>query len=401
MNYIAFQEYIPIEQQSGNRCIWCGNVSKKNRAHIIAKKLTTQAIQAPVLRATVCQNCNSVCGKLEAWILRKTPLSWIRFMSYLDSSKTSKSSNSLSYCYSESFREWIVFYLGTYGYVIPPQLLLRKSSATLISGSETFSEVEEERKLLFELLQKRQYDFDVRASLPLDFTARLVRYTSHTTAVCRCQAEFEDCIGTPNVSKYEDLGGEKRRLENTGNERIHFMWSRAKWAQFCAKSAYEALCLFEGAAVCLQPAYQETRKFVLKQNETSGREILFSKHGPLSKNDVPQPVGLDLTLGQNAPGIAALVSGVDPLMHSILLYEIDGWVAATVSFAGFPPSVLILAGPNAHLNDLYHLIYDNKEHSYHFLRLAFDQTRPIIQLPFGGHSIDQLAKTYRLNCIKT
>ncbi len=86
-------------------------------------------------------------------------------------------------------------------------------------------------------------------------------------------------------------------------------------------------------------------------------------------------------------------------MHSVLLYEVSGWVVSSISFAGFPPSIIILAGPDAHLNDLYELIYNDEDETYHFLRLAYDQSKPVIPLPLSGNSAERVLATYKLRQI--
>jgi hypothetical protein len=71
-------------------------------------------------------------------------------------------------------------------------------------------------------------------------------------------------------------------------------------------------------------------------------------------------------------------------------------VMASVGFCGLPPSILVMAGPGAHLRDFYQLIYDFDGGEYHFLRLAYDQERAVISLPVPGERFAELANTYRL-----
>lgn len=108
------------------------------------------------------------------------------------------------------------------------------------------------------------------------------------------------------------------------------------------------------------------------------------------------PVFIDLTPGQAAPPVAALLAHGEPGMHIVTLYEIRGWVIASVVFAGFPPSVLILGGPDEHLHDLYELIYNDQEAVFDFVCLAYDQAKPVIPMPVPGDRFSDLAETYRL-----
>ena len=68
------KEIYPSELKLNKECIWCKKNNKKNRAHIISKKITLNVHNAPVLKFGVCESCNSICGKLEEWILSRTQL---------------------------------------------------------------------------------------------------------------------------------------------------------------------------------------------------------------------------------------------------------------------------------------------------------------------------------------
>ena len=109
---------------------------------------------------------------------------------------------------------------------------------------------------------------------------------------------------------------------------------------------------------------------------------------------------MDLTVEQEAPQpIPAVLPHAEPSMHVVILYEVRGWVLASVVVAGFPASVFVLAGPNEHLDDLYQLVYDNESATYDFLRLAYDHDQPIVPIAVPGDSFPALADTYGLRGI--
>jgi len=56
------------------------------------------------------------------------------------------------------------------------------------------------------------------------------------------------------------------------------------------------------------------------------------------------------------------------IRHKIILYEMKGWIIATVSFSGFPPVVLILSGPNEKLEYIYSMVYSYKDEKYYFFK---------------------------------
>ena len=94
--------------------------------------------------------------------------------------------------------------------------------------------------------------------------------------------------------------------------------------------------------------------------------------------------------------MTAVVPSCELGMHMIAIYEIRGWVLASVVMAGFPAAILVLGGPDEHLEDFYELIYDEHEQSFDFVRLAYDPNVPVIPLTISGKSFKDSAATYRL-----
>lgn len=402
MDFLAFQQFRPRELKGSANCIWCGEVAPTNRAHIISRKLTTRAGNAPTLRFNVCKSCNSRCGKLEQWILRFTPLSWVRLMLYLIPGSESTMHHVPSYFFSGILSDWVAFHLDatTRSYAISTQLLMPlDSSVTLLTDAPR-----ELHEALFSriktAIRDKTYRTIIQASLPVDFSARVLIENEKVLLVGRTKIEAQQFTHHVSRIDWSTPDARRLRLENTGQERHHFRWSKVNWARFCAKTAFEALCLFEGGDKCLRPAFRLVREFVTCGNLQTGREIVFDERGPRSAKDVPEPVLIDLTVRQGAPQpITAVLPHAEPGMHLVLLYEVRGWVLASVVVAGFPPTVLVLAGPDEHLDDLYQLIYDDQTSAFDFVRLAYDQTKPIIPMPVPGNSFSGLSETYGLRSV--
>ncbi len=402
MQYIAVQEFIPEEHEAADRCIWCGRRASKNRAHIISRKLSVRAQRCPVLRFSVCQDCNSACGRVEEWVLRYTPLSWIRFMRYLDSNRASNTRTVPSCFFDSSLNQWIIFHLDPVReeYAIPPQLFVSDRDEIFMLTQSDQRMHENELCRVLTAVRQGTFAVDERPTLPEGFAPRLMLQQEHVVLVCRRRETMKVVVRALASRGPDKTLAHRIRLKNSGQRRHHFKWSPVNWARFCAKTAYETLCLFEGSSTCLLPPYRRVRDFVRSGECSEGRELVFDEKGPMRDVDVPLPVCLDLTIGQNAPRPLVVMTGCcDAAMHSVLLQETSGWVVSSVSFAGFPPSVIVLAGPNAHLNDLYELIYDDEEEAYHFVRLAYDQTKPIIPLPLSGELVENMRATYRLRQI--
>lgn len=401
-DFVALQEFVPQEKEHDGRCIWCAARGPKNRAHIISRRLTNAATNGVVLRFSVCRDCNSKCGKIEEWVLRRTPLSWVRLMVNLAANADSDTRAVPSYFYTDTLRQWVVFDLDAKHtrYAVPTQLLLGANvEPCLISESPPIKH-DKEMRAIQDAVGCSSFRTDVRPTLPADFAPRFLLQGDSVTLVVRSP----DQAGTAKeeVRGIMDVPNSRRRvqLKHKGEERWHFQWSRPNWARFCAKTAYEALCLFEGADRCLDPAYETVRTFVLGGVSGAGKEMVFDQHGLLPNSSVPLPVQIDLTRGQYAPRCAQLVQlRPEPCMHSVLLYELSGWVVASVSFSGFEPSTLILAGPDAHLDDMYILVYDDREQEYSCSKLAYDRTRPVIPLSVPSAVLRALASTYRLGAL--
>jgi len=402
MNFVAFQQFLPVEQDASNGCIWCGKRGPTNRAHVISRKLTAGSRNAAILRLSVCKSCNSKCSELEEWALRFTPLSWARLLLYGSAGGKGTSRHVPSYFFSQLLQEWVVFHLDakTRSYVIPSQLVRPFGAEPTLLTQAPQDEHKSLVRRMLAAIRDGTLSTDVRDNLPDDFSPRVLLDEGKVILIARTAAQA--ALPAEGTVQSEDIASTSRhmQLDNTGLERHHFRWSKANWTRFCAKTAYEALCLFEGGDKCLSPTFRTVREFVLCGTVQAGREIVFDSDGPVGPEDVPMPPIVDLTTGQNAPEtIAALIPKCEAGMHMIDLYEIRGWILASVVFAGFPPAVLVLGGPNEHIMDFYQLIYDDRDASFDFVRLAYDHSKPIIPLPISGDCFGDLAETYHLNWI--
>jgi hypothetical protein len=232
----------------------------------------------------------------------------------------------------------------------------------------------------------------------VDFSPRALVDRGQTIMIARTQREIDFFIDTVRNTRPQEQFRRRVLLRSPERNRQHFKWSKENWIRLCAKIAYETLCLFEGPERCLQTEFERVRSFVLAGVSEHYREIVFGEHGPLGQQDVPDtPVGVDLTGGQECPrDFLAFSPQVDPGMHSVVLYEVDGWVCSSVSISGFPATFMVLGGPDAHLSDLYMLVYDHQMDEFDTVCLAYDSFQPIIPLPLQGHMSEALARTYKL-----
>lgn len=400
MNFLAFQEFEPRERRASPKCVWCGASARTNRAHIVSRKLSAGARNAPTLRFSVCEGCNSRCGALEQWVLRFTPLCWVRFMLYPASRGTTR--DVPSYFFSGALNEWVVFHLdaASHSYAVATQLLLSsKSSPTLLTQDAPASHSLLHKRIMASIREKA-FKTNIHESLPASFSPRFLLEGERILLVSRTTHEAQAFIQHVSGMEWRARAASRMCLENTGRKQLHFRWSKANWARFCAKMAFEALCLFEGGEKCLRPGFAVVRDFVTRREIQFGREVVFDEKGPCSGRDVPTPVFLDLTVSQTAPQpIAAVLPHAEAGMHVVNLYEIRGWVLASVVVAGFPPSVLVLGGPDEHLDDYYQMIYDEQECSYKFTRLAYDRSKPIVPMAVPGDLFSELAETYGLKSV--
>lgn len=395
--FIALQRFTPKEHQGERRCIWCKQKVLRNKAHIISKKLTLTSNQSAVLRYSICQSCNSKCGQIEGWVLRNSPLGWIRLFYYLGSNKASDSSAIPSYFYAEDQHEWLIYKLEgkKSNKTIDSQLILTKEEQLkLIAEHAPAKQLE----IIRSRIMKGTYTIDVRPTLPEDFSPRALLDRDQILVIARTQTEIDFFIDTVLNMRFQEEHRHRVRPRSSGHDRQHFKWSKENWIKFCAKIAYETLCLFEGSGRCLQPEFERVRSFVLAGVSEHYRELVFDEQGPLGQQDVPNTlVGVDLTCGQECPrDFLALSPRVDPGMHSVVLYEIDGWVCSSVSISGLPAIFMVLGGPDAHLRDLYMLVYDDQTDEFDTVCLAYDPSQLVIPLPLQGHMLEALARTYKL-----
>ena len=394
--YIAFQQFVPKEHQGDKRCIWCGKEKPRNRAHIISKKLTLASHNNIVLKYSVCQSCNSKCGQIENWILRNSPLGWTRFFHYWSSNKESNSDSIPSYFYAEDKHEWLVYRLEGRRRVktIDNQLILKQDGQLILITEQPESLLD----IVRDQIRIGNFIADLRLSLPDDFSPRALVNKGQVIVIARTQEEIDSIIKAICSNTYDEISKRRVQLKSVELERQHFKWSRENWIRLCAKISFETLCLFEGAEYCLQPDFSKVRSFVLAGVSSDYREIVFNERGPQSFKDIPNTEGcIDMTQGQNCPlDFFALLPHISPGMHSVILYEVEGWVCSSISISGFPACCIVLGGPNMHLKDLYIFVYDDQVDEFDTVRLAYDRNKPVIPLPIQGKMREALLHTYKL-----
>lgn len=308
-----------------------------------------------------------------------------------------------SYFFSDTIQEWVIFHVdaASRSYVIPTQLVLKRTQELTLITQESEAKHKKITDDILVTIHTMTLGRDIRPSLPIDFATRiLVLKNDAAVIVARTEEEAERVAKAALELKVRTQTKNHLQLSNTGREQYHFQWSNRNWARFCAKTALEALCLFEGGNKCLGPEFALVRDFVIEGSLASGRELIFTRQGPKNAADVPPEVHVDLTADHAAPEIVScVVPRCEAGSHAVVLHEIRGWILASVVFAGLPATTLVLAGPSAHLNDFYQMFYDKQEEEYHFLRLAYDEAEPVIPVAVPGNRFDEIAETYKLKAI--
>jgi hypothetical protein len=399
--FLALQEFRPREKSNRRRCIWCKSQSKTNRAHIISRKLTLTSHATTVLKSSICTKCNSDTSKIESWILQNTPLAWARFFLYMSGNPSDIGSLIPSYVYSESLHNWLVFDLlgKDRSRRVLTQLLLTDDKVIFIAGEEPERSLDQ----IKDALSKAHVHQYINENLPSDFSNRFVLTAKGLVAIARKKTEAEKLRRFSWTSEVQETVQQPIRVRlEPGQERQHFRWSRQNWAKLCAKIAFEMLSLCEGASKCTGTEFDTVRRFVLSGPSKLSDEVIFDATGPIENLSAMRTINVDLSNSQKAPvKIVGILPNVQPGMHSIALYEFEGYICGAVSVSGLPPSIIVLAGPDCHLNDLYLIIYDEVDDKFSFSKLAYDQERPIIPLTMKGDLFETLAKTYRLKPIST
>ena len=283
MQFLALQQFVPQERKPCASCIWCGQVAPVNRAHIISRKLTTGARNAPTLRFNVCKTCNSTCGRLEEWILRSTPLSWLRMMLYLRPGSEGTTRYVPSYFFSAMLNDWVVFHLDgkTRSYVVSSQLILSPEF-----GAKLLTEAPQElhEQLLSRItaaLRDKSYNIDIRGSLPLDFSPRLLIDKERILLIARTEIESQRFTEDTVQLVKQARNAERLCMENTGREQHHFQWSKVNWARrrhlkHCAflravKSAFAQHFSLSGNSFFVELGRKERRLFLPRKAHVSHR----------------------------------------------------------------------------------------------------------------------------------
>lgn len=399
VNYLAIQEFFPSEEKP-QICIWCRQANDFNKAHVISRKLGANI----TLTKSVCQKCNSALGKLEEWILRNTPLGWARFFLHSQSNFNSKATSVPAYFWSTNILQWLVYSIGgpRDSRTIPPQLLLKQQGCQVIAENKPDEIVE----VFMRAIREKNYIKRIDQVLPEDFAPRFLLDGERVLLIAHSSDEINglqsifDCM---SQGLYSQASMQQIKPEDDGRVMQHFKFSRENWIRFCGKIAFEMLCLVEGAEFCRLDTFNMVRNYILKRPVvSSGKEIFFDRHGPLPQSSwFLRPNNIDMTVSQNAPMRGnALIGHADPGCHSILIFELSGWICASVSVSGFPPVFLFLGGPDVHLNSLYKIFYDAVDDKFSFFKLAHDPALPMFSLPiYGEEDFREIAETYRLKPI--
>ena len=368
------KEIYPSELKLNKECIWCKKNNKKNRAHIISKKLTLNVHNAPVLKFGVCESCNSICGKLEEWILSRTPLNWIKLMLYVGggSEATSKSP---AYYFSSVINEWIVFSIyvdketRNYHHVATQFIIPNNDKNAFLTSFDLMTNVSETIDLFKQSIKNKTYKVDNNKSLPKTFSPRLILDNNNVILIIKDKNEI-DIVESfiKDIKNDSQMKNGKILKLNPRDSRIHYKWSTINWTKFCAKSAFEALYLFKGSDLCLKATFNNLREFVLSPLEKAKIDVVFNNKRPTDYRFLT-PIHVDLT--NNSPStIPALIPDTKNGQHEVILYEVNGWLVATVLFTGFPPVVLVLASDIEKLDLVYKMYYDYKEEKYYFYELS-------------------------------
>ncbi len=239
-----------------------------------------------------------------------------------------------SYFFSEAIGEWVIFRLdaASHSYLVPTQLIItRKEQLTLLT-----QEPENKRKTIaydiLAIIHAMTFERDIQPSLPADFAARILLFEDNKAViVARTEDEAEQIVKATQRLKGQAQTQTPIRLGNAGREQYHFQWSRRNWARFCAKTALETLCLFEGGDRCLGPEFALVRDFVIGGSLASGKELVFNRQGPKDAADVPPEINVDLTVDQVAPEtISCVVPRCEAGSHAVVLHETRGWILASL-----------------------------------------------------------------------
>lgn len=400
-SYLAVQEYSPSENVNHKKCIWCKSDVVKNRAHILSRKLTNTTHPSTVLTLSVCEKCNNRLGQTEEWILRNTHIGWMRFFLYFSPNVKSSSVSLPSYFFSPNCNEWLIYYIKNGRQIIPTQLLASKDGvdfAAFINENEL--DPYAALRSLLEKIQIGNYSIYTNPRLHDSFSDRFLVGKDNIYLIVKEESSISAIVSIIKSTGFQriQLDDFTKLQAGISHKRInHFRWSKENWSKFCAKICLECLSLFEGPEFCLDQTFDMVRRWVMQGPSKKSHEIIFDENGPITDKDMPTPIFLDLSRLQNAPRHRKLVLGhCDIGMHIVLVFEVSGWIYASSSISGLPPSLFILGGPDIHLKDFYSLVYYEEEDKFSFYRLAYDISKPTVPIFLSDELTADILETYKL-----
>jgi hypothetical protein len=265
------RQYIPIESNSTNKCIWCGKKGNFNKAHVLSKFLITKNNPHNYLKKSVCATCNSHFGNFEKWLINFSPLLIIRGGNNTLYNKFRAIKEIPIFYRPTEIMEWVVIHMRDTIEILPQLILTSDDKLLNVAYEKDYYKIER----IFLAVKGDDFSIDIKPDLAETCMPRILYLEHGIVAIGRDRKQLNILIKKVRARSFEPL---ENTLSVSDIQRIHnsklrsyteillyLRWSPMIWTIYCAKMAFEFMALAFGS------------DFVLREEFDTFRAWIFSK----------------------------------------------------------------------------------------------------------------------------
>jgi hypothetical protein len=349
-------------------CIWCKEQKSKNKGHIFSKRLIKTNNANNVLKDSVCESCNSFFGKtIEDWFLKYSPLGvWTQQYFQPDVIQLKSLKYVPNLFWSDTYKEWILFNHDDVPDIIGTQLILNTAEELLLIYNDVSGELTREglrpiEDKFYQSAIENKFTKYITDKLPYNFNPRLFLFKNEFILVAISESDGEKLLKKVNqkqdINKQKEESFTRTSFKSLDRLTINYYWSIQRYMKWCAKLAFEFLCLYKDASFCLRKEFNDFRIQILKNNKYDKHIIPFEEKKGLRVNRLTAPGWLSYVNYKKSIKGFPLIGTERPHRHKIFIYESDGYLLATVQLFNIEPCQLVIA-KSISLQEIYYTEYD-------------------------------------------
>ncbi|TKB96180.1 hypothetical protein [Pedobacter cryotolerans] len=358
-----------VENESAHhQCIWCGEVNKKNVAHIVSRKLIKSEHEVNKLKRSVCTTCNSFFGNgIEDWIFKYTPVATWANQVFNKAKTLSNLRYVPNFIWMDSINEWLVTNHDYVRDLLGNQLILNSKEDLIYFSGHLDHDTPELATKIMNLIEDDimdgRFTTYIEAKLPDNFSPRAFQYKGKVIVLGRTQEALARLLAAVEQQRSKNLRLESHTFPKIKDYHTHYSWSIKRYLKLCSKIAYEFLTLMESDNFCKNIEFSSFKYWMLHSNNYAKSTLPyvegkgFNAQGLLPKN------WLSLVDMSDAPETFPILISPKKDCHCIFIYEVSGYLLFNVQLFNVEPALMIVA-KNIKLEHIYYIEYNFIEDTF-------------------------------------